>query len=80
LKGNDIVEEEMKQYVITLKTENENLRQQIEVITDDRDQSKLGLQHILSKYIELLAEKEGKVKEEILSEIGEDFKNILKSS
>lgn len=72
------MDEEMNKYIEALKQENANLDAQIKVIEEDRDQTKLDLQHIMAKYIELLAEKEGKTQEEIYGEISEEIKNILK--
>lgn len=69
--------EENQEYTKVLQQENENLRNQLKVTEEDRDEAKLDVQKILVRYIELLAEKEGKSSKEIFKEIGEDINKIL---
>lgn|GEM_PF-6529529 len=71
------MEEKYKNYIKELEMENENLRSQLKVVEEDRDESKLALGNILGKYLELYAEKNGIDKKDLLNEIGQNMKKIM---
>lgn len=73
----EVAIDEREAYMEFLKQENEQLRRQLEVVEEDRDQSKQDAMRYAAKFLELYAEKNGLKIEDLTKDIGEEMHKIL---
>lgn len=69
--------DETQRYYEGLKLENEQLRRQLEVVEEDRDQSKQDAMRYAAKFLELYAQINGLKVEDLTKEIGEEMHKTL---
>lgn len=69
--------DETQKYIKGLRIENEQLRRQLQVTEEDRDQAKQDAMKYAAKFLELYAEKNGLKVEDLTKEIGEEMRKIL---